>query len=160
MKKIYLFGKYHLGDKLNGTSLTIAEAILSPTRTYLPVLQKVKEKGIKISGLIHCSGGGLTKSINFGNSIAYIKDNVNKIKVPPFFKEIQEIRNINDYNMYQTFNMGIGMEAVVSSEKDADEIIKIANSFNIDAAIIGYTEGTNGANVVKINNDDRLIYTK
>ena len=82
------------------------------------------------------------------------------MKIPAIFKTIQETREIDDYHMYQTFNMGIGMEAVVSSEKDADEIIKIANSFNIDAAIIGYTEGTNGANVVKINNDDRLIYTK
>ena len=155
-----MFGKYHLEDKLNGTSLTILDAILSPTRTYLPVLQKIKENGIEISGLIHCSGGGLTKSINFGNNIAYIKDNIHKLKTPAIFKEIQEIRNIPDYNMYQTFNMGIGMEVVVKTEADANRIIEIANKFNIEAAIIGYTEETTGGNIVKINNREDLVYTK
>ena len=153
-------GNYHLEDKLEGTSLTIAEAILSPTRTFLPVLKKMKESKIVPSGIIHCSGGGLTKSINFGNNIAYIKDKVNSIKVPPIFKEIQRIRNIDDYNMYQTLNMGIGMEIIVKTMEDAEKIIEIAKSFNIDSAVIGHTEKTNGGNMVKINNDNKLVYTK
>ena len=75
VKKENLFtGKYHLEDKLEGTTLTIAEAILSPTRTFLPVIKKIKDEHIGISGIIHCSGGGLTKSINFGKNIAYISN--------------------------------------------------------------------------------------
>ena len=66
-------GKYRLEDKLEGTSLTILEAILSPTRTYLPVIDKMFANNVKVSGIIHCSGGALTKSINFGKNIAYIK---------------------------------------------------------------------------------------
>ena len=153
-------GKYHLEDKLEGTSLSIVEAILSPTRTFLPVLQKIKEKHINISGIIHCSGGGLTKSINFGKNIAYIKDNANKIKIPPIFKAIKETKNISDYYMYQTFNMGIGMEIVVETEEDAKKIIEIANGFNIESAIIGHTEETSFGNRVEINNEKELVYTK
>ncbi len=153
-------GKYRLEDKLEGTSLTIAEAILSPTRTFLPVLQKIKEKGIKISGIIHCSGGGLTKSINFGKNIAYIKDKVNELKIPAIFKTIQETREIDDYHMYQTFNMGIGMEIIVDSIEDANIIIECAKSFNIDSAVIGHTEESEDGNVVKINNDEKLVYMK
>ena len=133
-------------DKLEETSLSIAEAILSPTRTFLPVLQKIKEKHINISGIIHCSGGGLTKSINFGKNIAYIKDNANKIKIPPIFKAIKETKNISDYYMYQTFNMGIGMEIIVETEEDAKKI--------------GHTEETSFGNRVEINNEKELVYTK
>ena len=97
-------GKYRLEDKLDGTSLTIAEAILSPTRTYLPVINDILQDDISVSGIIHCSGGGLTKSINFGKSITYVKDKVYDLSVPPIFKAIQEIRGIDDYHMYQTFN--------------------------------------------------------
>ncbi len=153
-------GKYHLEDKLKGTNLKVVDAILSPTRTYLPVLNKLKEEKVKIYGIIHCSGGGLTKSINFGNNIAYIKDGINKFETPAIFKEIQEIRNISDYNMYQTFNMGIGMEIIVDTEDDANKIIEVSNGFNIDAKIIGHTEKTNQGNLVKINNDSKLVYSK
>ena len=153
-------GKYHLDDKLNGTSLTIAEAILSPTRTYLPVVDKILQSDINVSGIIHCSGGGLTKSINFGNEITYVKDNVSAINVPPIFKEIQEIRNIDDYHMYQTFNMGIGMEIIVDSLEDAEKVIEIANSFNIASAITGTTTHSNGVNQVEIGRSRKLKYTK
>ena len=153
-------GKYHLEDRLEGTSLSIVEAILSPTRTFLPVLQKIREKHINISGIIHCSGGGLTKSINFGKNIAYIKDNANKIKIPPIFKTIKETKNISNYYMYQTFNMGIGMEIIVETEEDAKKIIEIANGFNIESAIIGHTEETSFGNRVEINNEKELVYTK
>ena len=133
-------GKYRLDDKLEGTSLTIAEAILSPTRTYLPVIRDVLEDGIQVSGIIHCSGGGLTKSMNFGRGITYVKDELCKVNVPPIFKEIQEIRNIDDYHMYQTFNMGIGMEIIVKTLEDAKKVVLTAGEYNIPAFIIGHTE--------------------
>lgn len=150
-KKENLFiGKYRLEDKLNGSNLTVAQAILSPTRTFLPVIAKVLDNDIKISGIIHCSGGGLTKSINFGKNIAYIKDKLSEIDVPPIFREIQNIGNISDYYMYQTFNMGVGMEVIVNSIKEANKIIEIARGFNIDAAIIGHTEESSSGNRVEI----------
>lgn len=151
-------GKYRLEDELEGTSLTVAEAILSPTRTYLPVIRDILRDDIQVSGIIHCSGGGLTKSINFGNSITYIKNNIKDRITPPIFKEIQAIRGIDDYHMYQTFNMGIGMEIIVKNLSDIDKVINHAKKYNIPAFFIGYTEASNlGKNVVKI---DSCLYTK
>ena len=152
-------GEYRLEDKLEGSSLTVAEAILSPTRTYLPVIRDILlDDDIHVSGIIHCSGGGLTKSINFGKGITYTKDKLCDLEVPPIFKEIQRIRNIDDYNMYQTFNMGIGMEIVVKSLQEANAIVKHAESYNIPALLIGHTEKSeDGKNMVKIGD---LTYTK
>lgn len=151
-------GKYHLDDKLEGTSLTIAEAILSPTRTYLPVIRDILQDDIQVSGIIHCSGGGLTKSINFGKGITYVKDKVCNLAVPPIFKAIQEIRSIDDYHMYQTFNMGIGMEVIVKSASDVDKVIQYANKYDIRAYVIGHTEtSSDGINKVEIGSS---IYTK
>lgn len=151
-------GKYRLEDKLPGSSLTVAEAILSPTRTYLPVIRDCLESNIPISGIIHCSGGGLTKSINFGKSIIYVKDELTHLEVPPIFKAIQEIRDIDDYNMYETFNMGIGMEVIVKSLEDAEKVISKAQFYDIPAFLIGHTEATeDGKNKVKIGS---CVYTK
>lgn len=152
-------GKYRLEDKLQGSSLTVAEAILSPTRTYLPVIKDILQAGIQVSGIIHCSGGGLTKSINFGKGITYEKDVFPcRVSVPPIFEEIQKIRDIDDYHMYQTFNMGIGMEVIVKSPSDASKIIDLANCYNINAHIIGRTKASpDGINRVTIGN---CIYKK
>lgn len=151
-------GKYRLEDKLDGSSLTVAEAILSPTRTYLPVLRDILQDDVNVSGIIHCSGGGLTKSINFGKGITYVKDKVCDLAVPPIFKAIQEIRGIDDYHMYQTFNMGIGMEVIVKNFGDACKVIEYANKYDIEASIIGYTENSeNDKNMVKIGD---CVYTK
>ena len=151
-------GKYRLDDKLEGTSLTIAEAILSPTRSYLPVIRDILQDGIHVSGIIHCSGGGLTKSINFGKGITYVKDGVCNLSVPPIFRAIQEISGIDDYYMYQTFNMGIGMEVIVKNSKDVDKVINYANKYGIRAYVIGHTEASSdGINKVEIGSS---IYTK
>ena len=151
-------GKYRLDNKLEGTSLTIAEAILSPTRTYLPVIRDILQDDIQVTGIIHCSGGGLTKSINFGKGIIYVKDELRNLSVPPIFRAIQELRDIDDYHMYQTFNMGIGMEVIVKSAKDADEVIQYAKNYGIHAYVTGYTEiSSDGINKVKIGSS---IYTK
>ena len=151
-------GNYYLTDMLGGSNLTVAEAILSPTRTYLPVIRDILQGNIQVSGIIHCSGGGLTKSINFGENITYIKDGLTLLEVPAIFKEIQKIRDISDYYMYQTFNMGIGMEVVVKSIVDASKIIDIADSYNIPAFFIGHTEASKtGKNTVQIG---PYTYTK
>lgn len=151
-------GQYRLEDRLDGSSLTVAEAILSPTRTYLPVVNDILQEHLSISGIIHCSGGGLTKSINFGQGITYVKDKVYDLSVPPIFKAIQEIRGIDDYHMYQTFNMGIGMEVIARSLADAEKIISIANKYDISAYIIGHTETSeDGKNSVLIGEN---VYTK
>lgn len=151
-------GKYRLEDKLECTSLTIAEAILSPTRTYLPVIRDILQDDIQVSGIIHCSGGGLTKSINFGKGITYVKSDLSSLEVPPIFKEIQEIRNIDDYHMYQTFNMGIGMEIIVKSLEDAQRVMHYAANYDIPVFMIGHTEASeDGKNRVLIGSS---IYEK
>lgn len=151
-------GEYRLEDKLEGTSLTIAEAILSPTRTYLPVIRDILQNNIQVSGIIHCSGGGLTKSINFGKGITYVKDKLYDLEVPAIFKAIQEIRNIDYYHMYKTFNMGIGMEIVVKSLDDVKKVILCAKHYDIPAFLIGHTEeSSDGKNSVEIG---PCIYTK
>lgn len=151
-------GKYMLEDRLEGTSLTIAEAILSPTRTYLPVIRDVLRDEIDVSGIVHCSGGGLTKSINFGTGITYVKDGVCDLKVPPIFSEIQKIRGIDDFHMYQTFNMGIGIEVVVKNLRDAERVIYHANQYGISAFVIGRTQASkDGFNHVEIGES---VYTK
>lgn len=156
-EKLYC-GKYYLDDKLEGTSLTVAEAILSPTRTYLPVIRDILQDDIQVSGIIHCSGGGLTKSVNFGKGITYVKDGVCGLAVPPIFRAIQEIRDIDDYHMYQTFNMGIGMEVIVKSSSDADKVVQYASKYGIRAYVTGHTEtSSDGINRVEIGSS---IYTK
>lgn len=144
-------GEYKLEDMLEGSSLTVAEAILSPTRTYIPVIRDILLDNINVNGIIHCSGGGLTKSINFGQGITYVKDYVYNLKIPPIFKAIQEMRGIDDYHMFQTFNMGIGMEVIVSNYADAEKVIKHAKVYDIPAFILGQTEASDSDNnTVKI----------
>lgn len=151
-------GKYRLEDKLEGTSLTVAEAILSPTRTYLPVIRDILQDDTQVSGIIHCSGGGLTKSINFGNGITYVKNMVCSLTVPPIFREIQKIRGIDDYHMFQTFNMGVGMEIVVKTVDDLEKVFRYADKYDINAYFIGHTEASSdGQNRVKIGDS---VYIK
>ena len=153
-------GKYKLDDVIKGETITVVESILSPTRTYIPVLKKCFEQGIEISGIIHCSGGGMTKSMNFGKNIRYMKSDL--LPTPAIFREIQEARNIEDEYMYSTFNMGIGMEIIVPSIDAAMKVVNHARSFNIEAQVIGYTEATFGnTNEVEIKTDNKVLrYSK
>lgn len=149
-------GKYRLEDKVYGDS-NIADLILSPTRTYLPILKDVLgNENIKIDGIIHCSGGGLTKSINFGHNVAYIKDNL--LLTPIIFNLIKNERDIDDRYMYQTFNMGIGMEIIVPTLEEAERVISIANNYGVSSNIIGQVAKSNDGNVVEIGNNKKLVY--
>ncbi len=121
---------------IEGNNIPIGKLVLSPTRTYLPVLKKVFDhiSPNKINGLIHCTGGAQTKVLKFVDDIHIIKDNL--FTPPPLFDLIQKESNTNPREMYEVFNMGHRLEFYVKEEY-ANEIIDISKSFNIDAKIIG-----------------------
>ena len=118
-----------------------AKLVLSPTRTYAPIIKKVIESlGNNIDGIVHCSGGGQTKVLHFmSEGLNIIKDNL--FDLPPLFKIIHEQSNTNYKEMYQVFNMGHRMELYVE-ENLADTIISISKSFNVEAKIIGRVEAS------------------
>lgn len=131
-------GKFKVTDKDNRMSINIGQAILSPTRTYAFVIKEVLSKfRDKISGIVHCSGGGQTKSIRFGNNVNYVKDNL--FNPPPLFEIIKENSGSNNKEMYSVFNMGHRME-LYTDENTALKIIEISKSFNIDAKVVGFIE--------------------
>jgi len=138
-------GKCHLTDQVEGTFLDAGKLVLSPTRTYAPVVKKVLEHfRSSISGMIHCSGGAQTKVLHFIDNVHVIKDNL--FAVPPLFKLIQAQSETSWHEMYKVFNMGHRFEFYTDSDA-ADGIIAIAKSFNIDAQIIGNVESYNGKKV-------------
>ncbi len=133
-------GPYRLEDKLEGSDMTVGQALLSPTRTYAPVIMKIVKKYPElIKGLVHCSGGGQTKCLRFGKGVHFVKDNL--LPVPPIFKAIQKASGTTVKEMYEVYNMGHRME-VYCTKADAKKVIEIANYFGIDAQIVGYTEKT------------------
>lgn len=137
-KNLVYCGPYRLEDKLEGSSLTIGQALLSPTRTYAPVVMKIMKKYPKlIKALIHCSGGGQTKCVRFGRGIHFVKDNL--MPVPPIFKAIQKASGTTDAEMFEVYNMGHRME-VYCAPRDAAKVIAVSKSFGIDAQVIGRTE--------------------
>ena len=135
-------GTKTLTEQIEGLGIDAGQLVLSPTRTYAPVIRKILDaKRNKIHGMIHCTGGAQTKVLHFINdNCKIIKDNM--FAVPPLFKIIKEESNTDWKEMYQVFNMGHRMEIYVNPE-DAEEIIQISKSFNIDAQIIGHVEEDN-----------------
>jgi len=135
---IYI-GSKKLSDKIPGIDLDAGKLVLSPTRTYAPVvkemLSKIERK--KIHGIIHCSGGAQTKVMNFVKNKHIIKDNL--FETPPVFKLIQSESKTSWKEMYQVFNMGHRLE-IYTDENSAQSIINISKSFNLDAKIIGRVE--------------------
>jgi phosphoribosylformylglycinamidine cyclo-ligase len=138
-------GKYKLTDIINindlnidNQQITIGKLVLSPTRTYAPVMHQIlNELRTEIHGLVHCSGGGQTKILHFIDNLHIIKNNL--FKLPPLFKIIQAESQTNWKEMYQVFNMGHRME-IYLPEKQADRIIEISKNFGIEAQIIGRVE--------------------
>jgi putative phosphoribosylformylglycinamidine cyclo-ligase len=135
-------GTKTLTEQIEGLGIDAGQLVLSPTRTYAPVIKKILDaKRNKIHGMIHCTGGAQTKVLHFINdNCKIIKDNM--FAVPPLFRIIKEESNTDWKEMYQVFNMGHRMEIYVSPE-DAEEIIQISKSFNIDAQVIGHVEEDN-----------------
>jgi phosphoribosylformylglycinamidine cyclo-ligase len=142
---VYIGSKY-LTDAINGHSETDAgKLVLSPTRTYAPVMKEILS-GFRpyINGIIHNSGGAQTKVLNFVEDLHIVKDNL--FPIPPLFELIQKESQTTWHEMYQVFNMGHRMEIYID-EKYAEEILQISNSFNVDARIIGYCEKGEGRNL-------------
>lgn len=132
-------GKIKLTDTVEDAPLDAGKLVLSPTRTYAPIIKKVLEQfsSQQIHGMVHCSGGAQTKILHFVDKLHIIKDNL--FSIPPLFKLIQEQSNTDWKEMYQVFNCGHRMELYVDS-KVADDIISISKAFNVDAKIIGRVE--------------------
>ncbi|MFX0141755.1 MAG: AIR synthase related protein [Candidatus Hodarchaeota archaeon] len=137
-QKLVFFGRYKLTDKIDGLNLDIGKALLSPTRTYTPVIIDVlKNYRKEIHGIMHNTGGGQTKILRFGSNIRYIKNNL--FKIPKIFELIQRSSEIQWKEMFSVFNAGHRME-LLCNESIASEIIKIAKKYRIESKIIGYCE--------------------
>lgn len=131
-------GSCKLTDPVNGIDRDMGKLVLSPTRTYLPVVNTIlKELRNEIHGMIHCSGGGQTKILHFIDNMHVVKDNL--FPTPPLFSIIQSQSGTDWMEMYKTFNMGHRLEIYIPHQF-ASQIINISRSYNIDAQIIGYCE--------------------
>ncbi len=132
-------GSKQLTDTVVNSELDAGKLVLSPTRTYAPIIKTILSKytNKEIHGMVHCSGGAQTKILHFVKDLHIIKDNL--FEVPPLFKLIQEESKTDWKEMYQVFNMGHRMELYVPQEI-ADDLISISKSFNVDAKIVGKVE--------------------
>ena len=132
-------GNFRLEDNVDGTPVNAGKLVLSPTRTYAPVVKRLfDELRPRIHGMVHCTGGAQTKVLHFvGDNCRVIKDNM--FPVPPLFRTIQQQSHTEWKEMYKVFNMGHRLEVYVSPE-DAEKVIAISKSFHIDAQIVGHIE--------------------
>jgi phosphoribosylformylglycinamidine cyclo-ligase len=135
-------GSKNLTDSVENSPINAGKLVLSPTRTYAPVIKQILDKHRSdIHGMVHCSGGAQTKVLHFVENVHIIKNNL--FPIPPLFKLIQEESGTEWKEMYKVFNMGHRMEIYVSPEI-ANSIIEISKSFNIDAQIVGRVENNEG----------------
>lgn len=149
-------GSKKLTDAVVDVTLDAGKLVLSPTRTYAPIIKKILKKHRKnIHGMIHCSGGAQTKILHFVDNLHIIKDNL--FEVPPLFKMIQEQSKTNWREMYQVFNCGHRMEIYVPKEL-AEDIIAISKSFNVDAQIVGRVEKNESKKLTITSEFGRFIY--
>lgn len=152
-EELVFSGSKNLTDAVEGSPLDAGKLVLSPTRTYAPVVKKVLDSlRHQIHGMIHCSGGAQTKILHFVNGLHIIKDNL--FPVPPLFAMIQKESGTDWREMYQVFNMGHRMEFYVPASI-ADEIISISESFGIPARVVGrverYEQGSKKLTIVSEN---------
>lgn len=140
-------GSYKLTDDVEGAPVNAGKLVLSPTRTYAPVVKKLlDEMRADIHGMVHCTGGAQTKVLHFvSDNCKVVKDNM--FPVPPLFKAIQKESGTDWAEMYKVFNMGHRLEVYLSPE-NADKVIEISKSFNIDAQIVGHIEASDKKELV------------
>lgn len=149
-------GSKRLTDSIDGSPLDAGKLVLSPTRTYAPIIVEIlKNLRPKIGGMIHCSGGAQTKVLHFVRDLHIIKDNL--FEVPPLFRLIQEESGTDWKEMYKVFNMGHRMEIYID-EADAQEIIDISKSFNVDAQVIGRVETAEKASLTIKKDNQTFTY--
>ena len=151
-------GRYGLTDCIEGCPLTVGKLVLSPTRTYAPIIREVlKDYRGHVQGMIHCSGGAQTKVLHFIDNLHVIKDNL--FETPLLFQLIQQESQTPWSEMYSVFNMGHRMELYVD-ESVADDIIRISRSFDVDAQVIGRVEASGRAQVTIRKDGAEYRYTK
>lgn len=148
-------GTKNLKDSTD-SPLDAGKLVLSPTRTYAPIIKQILDKHRKdIHGMVHCSGGAQTKVLHFVDNVHVIKDNL--FPIPPLFKMIQEESQTDWEEMYKVFNMGHRMELYVP-EEIAGSLIEISKSFNVDAQIVGRVEAFNGKKLTIESPFGRFVY--
>lgn len=149
-------GKLKLTDQIAELGIDAGKLVLSPTRTYAPVIKKLlDEMRPRVHGMVHCSGGAQTKVMHFVENMRVIKNNL--FPVPPLFSIIQEQSGTDWHEMYKVFNMGHRMEVYVDAE-DAQRVIDISRSFDIDARIIGYTQAADHNELIIESDKGRFEY--
>lgn len=154
-KDLAYCGPYKLDDPLPGSDMKVGEALLSPTRTYAPVVYKLLEEHPgTIKGLVHCSGGGQTKCLKFGAGVHFVKNSL--FPVPPVFAAIQQASGTDWKEMYKVFNMGHRMEVYCSPE-DAECVIEAAAELGIEARVIGRTEAADAGNVLSLTHNGKVF---
>lgn len=158
-ESVVYIGPHKMTDPIKDgeRSATIGQLLLSPTRTFAPVMKALLENHFDaIHGLIHCSGGGQTKCLKYvPERVRIVKDNL--FEPPVIFKLIQEASKSDDREMYQVFNMGTRME-IYTNEKDADQMISVSKSFGIDARVIGRVEENDKKELLIKTGSASLVY--
>jgi len=149
-------GNLFLTDKIDGIPLDAGKMVLSPTRTYAPVVRKIfATHKAYLNGIIHCSGGGQTKILHFIDDLHVVKDNL--FPMPTLFQIIQAQSGVSRREMYQVFNMGHRMELYMERQA-AGEIIDICREFNLDAKIIGHVEASEKKKLSILDEEGRYEY--
>jgi phosphoribosylformylglycinamidine cyclo-ligase len=156
---VVYIGPHRMTDEIEvrGTKTEVGKLLLSPTRTFAPILKELLENHFEsIYGLIHCSGGGQTKCLKYiPENVRIVKDNL--FEPPVIFKLIQEASKSDDREMYQVFNMGTRLE-IYTNEKDADQMISVSKSFGIDARVIGRVEESDKKELLIKTGSASLVY--
>jgi phosphoribosylformylglycinamidine cyclo-ligase len=154
---LFYTGKLKLTDPVEGITLDAGRLVLSPTRTYAPVIRELlKSMRNEIHGMIHCSGGGQTKILHFIDNIHVVKNNL--FPLPPLFRIIQEQGGTEWREMYQVFNMGHRFE-IYTDRKNADKIISTASVFGLDAQIIGFCEASDTKRLTIVSESGSYEYS-
>ncbi len=149
-------GKLKLTEQLENHPHTVGKMLLSPTRTFSPVIKEIIESHFSsIHGMVHCTGGGQTKVLHFVNGLKIIKDNL--LPTPPLFEMIQQQSNTSWHEMYKVFNMGNLLE-FYTDEKTAKSLIKIASKYQIEAQIIGRVESAEKKSVEIKSANGEFVY--
>ena len=156
-KDLVYSGNIKLTDKVENSPINAGKLVLSPTRTYAPIVKKILSKynSDDIHGMIHCSGGAQTKILHFIDELHIVKDNL--FEVPPLFKLIQEQSGTDWKEMYKVFNCGHRLEFYLS-EEIAEDIIEIAKSFGVDAQIVGRVEASDSKKLTITSTHGTFVY--
>ena len=149
-------GNYNLKDKIEGLDIDAGQLVLSPTRTYAPIVKEILKKyRTEVHGMVHCSGGAQTKVLHFVDNLHIVKDNM--FEIPPLFDITQKESNTDWKEMYKVFNMGHRFE-IYLPESLASEIIKISESFGVEAKIVGRCEVFEGKKLTIQSDKGEFIY--